>query len=163
MLSASSPILIESIKKSLIPALRAFRISSSLLRFAITITGTVDEYDYFGAWADTFTELTNPSEVVVHSTGHTLPSPESVNTGNAGQEQWESVLLSVSDVTVTEDDLGYGEWAVDDGSGDIRIDYLGDITYTPSIGDTFIEIIGVGWYSFDNFKMEPRNDNDLIQ
>jgi hypothetical protein len=135
---------------------------SSLARGdSITITGTVDEFDNFGGWIDTFTELIYPTAVTVHSSGHTLPSPESVDTGDAGQEQWESVLLSVSDVTVTEDDLGYGEWAVDDGSGDCRIDDLGDYTYTPSIGDTFTEIIGVCWYSFDNFKIEPRDDSDL--
>ncbi len=135
---------------------------SSLARGdSITITGTVDEFDNFGGWVDTFTELIYPTAVTVHSSGHTLPSPESVDTGDAGQEQWESVLLSVSDVTVTEDDLGYGEWAVDDGSGDCRIDDLGDYTYTPSIGDTFTEIIGVCWYSFDVFKLEPRDDSDL--
>jgi len=129
---------------------------------SVTVTGTIDEYDYFGAWIDTFTELIFPDAVVVHSTGHTLPSAEALDTGDVGQEQWESVLASVSDVTVTEDDLGYGEWAVSDGSGDIRIDDLGEITYTPSIGDTFTELIGVCWYSFDNFKIEPRNDSDLI-
>ncbi len=130
---------------------------------SVTVTGTIDEYDYFGAWVDTFTELVYPSAVVVHSTGHTLPTPEPLDTGDVGQEQWESVLVSVTDVTVTEDDLGYGEWAVSDSSGDIRIDDLGDdITYSPSIGDTFSEIIGVCWYSFDNFKIEPRDDNDLI-
>jgi len=136
---------------------------SSLARGdSITITGTIDEFDNFGGWVDTFTELVYPTEIVIHSTGHTLPSPEPLDTGDAGQEQWESVLVSVTNVTVTEDDLGYGEWAVSDGSGDIRIDDLGDYTYTPSIGDTFSEIIGVCWYSFDNFKIEPRNDSDLI-
>ncbi|MCK4807082.1 MAG: hypothetical protein KAT09_05525, partial [Candidatus Aegiribacteria sp.] len=122
---------------------------------SVTVTGEVQEYYYF-------TELINLSDVVVHSTGHTLPNPESVDTGDAGQEQWESVLVTVSDVTVTEDDLGFGEWAVDDGSGDIRIDDLGDYSYSPSIDDTFSEVIGVCWYSYDNFKIEPRNDSDLI-
>jgi hypothetical protein len=90
-----------------------------------------------------------------------MPDPEAVSTADAGQEQWESVLLSVSGVTVTEDDLGYGEWAVDDGSGEVRIDDLGDYSYTPSIGDDFSEIVGVCWYSFDVFKLEPRDDSDL--
>ncbi len=122
---------------------------------SVTVTGEIQEFFYL-------TELSYPSAVVVHSTGHTLPTPEPLGTGDVGQEQWESVLVSVSDVTVTEDDLGFGEWAVSDGSGDIRIDDLGEFTYTPSIGDDFSEIIGVCWYSFDNFKMEPRDDNDLI-
>ncbi|MEN8209075.1 MAG: hypothetical protein ABFR50_07470, partial [Candidatus Fermentibacteria bacterium] len=122
---------------------------------SVTVTGEIQEYF-------SLTELSYPSSVVVHSTGHTLPTPEPLSTVNVGQEQWESVLVSVSNVTVTEDDLGYGEWAVSDGSGDIRIDDLGDITYTPLVGDTFTEIIGVCWYSYDNFKIEPRDDSDLI-
>lgn len=123
---------------------------------SVTVTGVIDEYFYL-------TEMTFPyAEVTVESTGHALPAPEALDTGDVGQEQWESVLVSVADVTVTEDDLGYGEWAVDDGSGDIRVDDLGDYTYVPSIGDTFTEIIGVCWYSFDNWKIEPRDDADLI-
>ena len=130
---------------------------------SITITGTIDEYDYFGGWQESFTELVYPTEVIVHSTGHTLPPATLLDTGDTGQEQWESVLVSVEDVSVTEDDLGYGEWAVDDGSGDIRIDDMGEYTYTPSIGDAFSEIIGVCWYSFDNWKIEPRDDSDLTE
>jgi len=121
---------------------------------SVTVTGEIQEYYEF-------TELAYPSNVVVHSTGHTIPSPESVNTGDAGQEQWESVLISVSDVIVTQDNLPHGEWTVDDGSGDARIDDLGDYTYTPVAGDTLSEIIGVCWYSFDNYKMEPRDDSDI--
>lgn len=121
---------------------------------SVTVTGEVQEYY-------SFTELSYPTEVTVHSTGHVLPDPEPLDTGDVGDEQWESVLVAVSDVTVTEDDLGYGEWAVDDGSGDIRVDDLGDYGYTPSIGDTFSGIVGVCFYSFDVFKIEPRDDDDL--
>lgn len=122
---------------------------------SITITGEIQEYY-------DFTELSYPTEVVVHSTGHTLPSAESLATGDVGDEQWESVLVSVSDVEVTEDDLGYGEWAVDDDSGEIRVDDMGDYSYDPVIGDTFSEIIGVCFYSYSNWKLEPRDDADLI-
>jgi len=123
---------------------------------SITITGEIQEYY-------SFTELSYPSAVDVHSTGHTLPAAEALSTGSVAEEQWESVLVSVSDVEVSEDDLGYGEWAVDDGTGDIRIDDLGDYTYEPTVGDTFSEIIGVCMYSYDNWKIEPRDDSDLIE
>jgi len=121
---------------------------------SVTVTGEVQEYYEF-------TELSYPTEVTVHSGGHALPSPEALDTGDVGEEQWESVLVSVSDVSVTADSLGFGEWAVNDGSGEIRVDDLGDYTYTPDIGDAFSEIIGICWYSFDNFKLEPRDDDDL--
>ncbi|OPL18128.1 MAG: hypothetical protein AVO35_06390 [Candidatus Aegiribacteria sp. MLS_C] len=122
---------------------------------SVTVTGEIQEY--YG-----FTELAYPTSVLVHTTGNPIPDPEPVTTADAGQEQWESVLLMLTNATVTEDDLGYGEWAVDDGSGDIRIDDLGDYSYTPVIGDTFSQIVGVLWYSFDVFKLEPRDDSDLI-
>ena len=121
---------------------------------SVTVTGEVQEY--YG-----FTELSYPTVVTVHSTGHTQPAAEMLDSGDVGDEQWESVLVGVTDVTVTEDDLGYGEWAVDDGSGEIRVDDMGDYTYTPGIGDTFSEIIGVCFYSYDNWKIEPRDDSDL--
>jgi len=69
--------------------------------------------------------------------------------------------VEVRDVDVTEDDLGYGEWAVDDGSGEVRVDDMGDYSYSPSIGDAFSSIVGVCWYSYDNWKLQPRDDDDL--
>jgi hypothetical protein len=121
---------------------------------SVTVTGEVQEYYEF-------TELSYPTEVTVHSGGHALPAPEPLDTGDVGEEQWESVLVAVSDVTVTDDPDSYGQWMVDDGSGDLMVDDLGDYDYTAVIGDTFSEIIGVCWYSFDYFKLEPRNDDDL--
>lgn len=121
---------------------------------SVTVTGEVQEYYEF-------TELAYPTAVTVHSTGHTLPAAELLDSGDVGEEQWESVLVGVTDVTVTEDDLGYGEWAVDDGSGEIRVDDMGDYTYTPNIGDSFSEIIGVCVYLYGDWKIEPRDDSDL--
>jgi len=124
---------------------------------SVTVTGVVDEYFEL-------TEMTYPySEVTVESTGHALPAPEALETGDVGQEQWESVLVAVQNAEVTEEPDTFGEWAVDDGSGDIRVDDLGDYTYTPSLGDTLSEIIGVCWYSYSNWKIEPRDDADITE
>jgi len=108
------------------------------------------------------------TEVVVNSVdsshpGYTIPAPEAITTADVYLEKWEGVLVSVSSVTVTDDDLGYGEWYIDDGSGDARIDDLGDFSYSPSNGDFFVEIIGVAFYTYDNYKIEPRDDDDLTQ
>ena len=113
-------------------------------------------------------EFNGLTEVVVNSVDlnapdRAIPEPEEIFTADVALEKWEGVLVSVSNLTVTEDDLGYGEWYVDDGSGDARIDDMGDYSYSPSIGDTFSEIIGVCFYSLDNRKIEPRNNSDLIQ
>lgn len=122
---------------------------------SIVVSGDVQEF--FGL-----------TEVVVDSVdfsdpGHTIPAPEELSTSDVALEKWEGVLVSVSDVTVTDDDLGYGEWYVDDGSGDARIDDLGDFSYSPSNGDFFIEITGIAFYTYDNYKIEPRDNSDFTQ
>ncbi len=100
------------------------------------------------------------------STGNTLPDPAVVSTGDfvsAGTaEQWESVYLEFQNATVTNPDLGYGEWAFDDGSGATRADDMGSFTYTPALGDYYNFIRGIGWYSYSNYKLEPRDDNDFF-
>jgi predicted extracellular nuclease len=82
---------------------------------------------------------------------------------DVSQEQWESVLVRVENVTVADDDLGYGEWLVDDGSGGVRVDDLGNYGYSPTNGDLLNYVQGPLYYSFGNFKIEPRNDGDILQ
>ncbi len=121
----------------------------------VRVSGTVQEYY-------NMTELGYVSGLSVLSSSNPLPAPEVVPTGSAAQEQYESVLLQVQNVTVTDDDLGYGEWAVDDGSGPVRIDDKGSYTYTPSTGNVLVSITGPLFYTFSDFKMEPRNDADIV-
>lgn len=89
-----------------------------------------------------------------------LPDPVVLPTGDVSQEQWEGVLIKVEDVEVTDPDLGYGEWQVNDGSGNLVIDDL-MYHYSPSMGQKFDYIIGVLYYSYGNFKLEPRNADDI--
>jgi uncharacterized repeat protein (TIGR01451 family) len=134
---------------------------------AVRLLGRVDEY--YG-----LTQLRvdgSPAAVETLSTGNPVPGPNVVATtafddsDPARSEQWEGVLIEFQDATVTNDNLGYGEWSFDDGSGPARADDLGgsdgDLTYEPSAGDSYIFIRGIGWYSFDNYKLEPRDDADV--
>ncbi|ALM74356.1 hypothetical protein TBCH5v1_0383 [Thermococcus barophilus] len=89
-----------------------------------------------------------------------VPEPVTLPSGNVSQEKWESVLVKVVGVTVVDPDLGYGEWLVDDGSGPVRIDDL-IYRYTPEYGQKFDYIIGPVYYSYGNFKIEPRGPEDL--
>ncbi len=98
-------------------------------------------------------------------------SPAVLTTGEfpdddaAASEQWESVLIEFRNATVTDDDLGYGEWAFDDGSGAARADDLGgrdgDLSYDPQNGEVYNFIRGIGWYSYSHYKLQPRDDNDI--
>ncbi len=131
----------------------------------VRLLGTVQEYN--GMTELSIRNAPNAQEVI--SKGNSLPMPAVINTGdyvNAGTaEQWESVLIEFRAAEVTDPNLGYGEWAFDDGSGAARADDFGkndgDLTYTPQLGDYYKFIRGIGWYSYGNYKLEPRYDADI--
>jgi hypothetical protein len=113
------------------------------------------------------------------------PTPEVLQTnvigtggnGAASKEEWESVLLIYNNVTVTNENAdfpsNFGEMYVSDGSGDTRVeledgrhDYhnLSDPTrlFYVKTGSTFDALQGILYYSFSNYKLVPRNNNDFI-
>ncbi|MCD4669387.1 MAG: hypothetical protein K8S14_02955 [Actinomycetia bacterium] len=65
-------------------------------------------------------------------------------------------------VDVTQIGLPYYTWAIDDGSGECYAGTMGDFSYVPAVGDTISSFTGLLWYSRDNFKIEPRDDTDII-
>jgi predicted extracellular nuclease len=119
----------------------------------LEVTGEVTEY--YG-----LTEIAQGEVAFLGSSP--LPAPQVLPTGEVSQEAWESVLLRVEGVTVADEDLGYGEWLVDDGSGGARVDDLGDYSYAPSNGDLLEVVQGPLFFSFDDFKIEPRDDGDIV-
>lgn len=119
----------------------------------LEVTGTVSEYNGL-------TEIAFGIATVL-SSGNELPAPEVLSSGDVSQEQWESVLVRVENVTVTDDDLGYGEWEVDDTSGGARVDDLGDYGYSPTNGDLLDFVQGPLFYGYGDFKIEPRDDDDI--
>jgi hypothetical protein len=87
-----------------------------------------------------------------------------VSTGDlAAEERWEGVLVKVEDIDVTSDPDQYGQFYVNDGTGDYMVDDLGDYGYSASQGDTLQSMTGVDWYSFDEYKLQPRDDGDIAQ
>ncbi|RMF37742.1 MAG: PKD domain-containing protein [Chloroflexi bacterium] len=121
----------------------------------VRITGEVAEYHGL-------TELDNLTAYQVESGGNPLPDPVVLPTGDVSQEQWEGVLVRVENVTVVNADLGYGEWSVDDGSGEVIIDDKGDYSYTPTEGDELRSITGPLDYHHGAFKIQPRDDADIV-
>jgi predicted extracellular nuclease len=119
----------------------------------LEVEGTVSEYSGL-------TEIAYGAATVL-STGNPLPAAQVLASGAAAEEQWESVLLRVENVTVTDADLGYGEWLVDDGSGGLRVDDLGSYGYTPGDGDRLDYVQGPLYYAYGDFKLEPRSDDDI--
>lgn len=120
----------------------------------VRLTGTVEEY--FG-----LTEITHITQFEVLSKDNLLPAPQTLLTGNLAQERWEGVISRIEEVTVTDPDPGHGEWIVDDGSGPIRIGDRGTYTYAPKYGDQLDGVTGPIDFSYNNFKLQPRDEGDI--
>ncbi len=126
----------------------------------VTVTGVVDEY--YG-----MTEITQsgddppvPVSCSITSSGNHYDSVL-VPTTDVGQEQYESLLVTVFNVDVVS--LGdYGMWTVDDGSGAVVVDDDMDYLYAPAVGDGLSVIYGVVVYSFSEFKLNPRFSSDIV-
>jgi uncharacterized repeat protein (TIGR01451 family) len=128
----------------------------------LLLGGTV--YEYYG-----LTEFLEPDVYVVLSDTWPLPAPVLTTTAvittasPATAEPLESVLLQVQGTQVTNDDLGYGEWGITDWTGvEARVGDLGDYTYVPQLGD-WLNVRGILWYDFNDYKIEPRYDPDIEQ
>jgi hypothetical protein len=119
---------------------------------SVRVTATVDEY--FG-----MTELVGPV-VDILSSSAVLPGPTILTTGAVNNEDYESVLVRVVDAICTNDSLGNGEWEINDGSGSVVVDDMG-VPYVPDSGQIYT-VTGPVMYSFGDFKIEPRDSNDII-
>lgn len=118
-----------------------------------------DEVDVTGTVTESFdlTIITGSSAVIL-SSGNTLPAAEALVTNGMNAEEWEGVLVTVTG-PVSNGDIGFGEWAVNDISGDAIVDDLG-IALTPVDAGVTYTVTGPNYYSFGAFKIEPRNLND---
>ena len=99
-----------------------------------------------------------------------IPHPSHVATDGPVAEAFEGVLLRVHDVSVlsTRPDCPQ-EWGEFSVQGDpwvpgflgLRVDDMGDWTYGPALGDELATITGPLAFTWDNAKLEPRDDADL--
>lgn len=91
-------------------------------------------------------------------------------TGSPEAESYEGVLLEFNNVYVSDPfpdrPSNFGEIEINDGTGGYRVDengtYLGNFDSTYALNDKFQKIIGIGWYSFNNYKLKPRSAEDVI-
>ncbi|MEP7358390.1 MAG: hypothetical protein ABI847_14175, partial [Anaerolineales bacterium] len=114
--------------------------------------------------------LGTPFTLQVLSTGSAVPGPDVIATGDyisaTTAEQWESVYIQFEDATVLTAADGFGEWTFSDGSGAVKADDLGaadgDLAYSPQVGDFYRYIRGIGYWSFGEYKLVPRSDDDIL-
>jgi len=122
----------------------------------VEVTGKVSEY--YG-----FTEIGNISALSILSSGNQVPAPVEISTNElATEEAYEGVLVKIRNVTVTQTPDEHGQWYVDDGSGQCQIDD-GIYEYpNPQIGNEFISITGAVDYSYDEYGLNPRSEEDFV-
>ncbi|MDM8521227.1 pullulanase-type alpha-1,6-glucosidase [Anaerolineales bacterium HSG6] len=121
----------------------------------VIVAGTVEEN--FGV-----TQFAQDSMLQVISSSNTLPTYKVLPTGQVGHEDWESMLVKVENVTVTNDNVGHGEWEVNDGSGALLLDDLANGVTVPPTWTKLDAIQAPLYFSYYNFKMVPRNNDDIL-
>ncbi|MEL6348198.1 MAG: MopE-related protein, partial [Myxococcota bacterium] len=93
------------------------------------------------------------------------PEPLDINVllDPARAEPWEGVLVSVSDVAVTELRAFSGECVIDDGLvvSNLAYSYLND--FPIEVDNKFSQITGPVHYLFEEFRIVPRGSEDLIR
>ncbi len=94
-----------------------------------------------------------------------------IGTGGANAEAYESCLIRVKNVTVSnpfpDGSSNYGEFMVNDGSGNLRVDdvslkFNGNLDSSFALNDHIDEIVAIHYYSYGNYKILPRSYNDII-
>ena len=136
----------------------------------IEVTGYI--YEYYG-----YTELSgnsDPVTVTVLSSGNAVPDADVVQTADlvsAGTaEQYESCLVEVHDVVVTEEQINYGQWYITDTSATpCQVD--DGFFYLDAVVPPIVITLGMEWavvrgcldYSYDEFGINPRTPDDLIE
>ena len=118
----------------------------------ITITADVSEFY-------NLTELSNVIAYTVNSTGNTLPAVVTLTTAQISDEQYEGVLVSVSNANCTTAPDTHNTWQVDDGSGACGVNNL-MYAFTPTVGTSY-NVTGPLYYTWGTFAIAPRYAADI--
>ena len=123
---------------------------------SVDIEGVYEEYyDLSEIQIDEITDVVVTGTFEINAV---MLDPCDIATGGALQEEYEGVLVRVANVSVTDEDLGYGEFEV---ANCLRVD---DMFYeaAPDPGDAYQLLTGAMNYSFDEAKLEPRAASDVV-
>jgi endonuclease I len=103
------------------------------------------------------TTLTNA--VINSSSAGSLPAAEVVTTLVANGEDYEGVLIQLSNATCTSYDATFQEWNVNNSSSSLRVDNLG-VTYVPTLGSVY-SVTGPLSGNAGFAGVVPRNSGDI--
>ena len=121
----------------------------------VLIQGEVQEYN-------DVTELGNISFFEVLSSDNQVPEASVVTTGElASSEAYEGCFVQIINAICINPDVDYGEALFDDGSGPMKTN---DYMYAPENGwiqDETYSIAGCLHYTFEEYKLEVRSEDDV--
>lgn len=125
---------------------------------SVIVTGEVSEYY-------SLTEFAFPDEVYILTSNNPLPNPINITTGELGNEDYESMLVQVNDVTVTYATFNfddYGAWRVDDGTGECIIHNTEEgYEYPATLAEQISSITGICTFNYDEWKIDLRMEDDV--
>jgi hypothetical protein len=118
--------------------------------------------EYFGQTQLYLNDATKVGSAATAPQPFDVPHPSQVATGGVLAEPFEGVLLRVHDVEVqnTRPDCphDFGEFRL---NGGLRVDDLAKLEYVAQVGDQLAEVVGPLAFTFNNSKLEPRDDFDV--
>ncbi|MFC1799671.1 lamin tail domain-containing protein [Candidatus Eisenbacteria bacterium] len=128
---------------------------------SVILTGRVQEYynltEIYLFATDCYTEVSTGNAVY-----ETLLPTGDMNTGALHPETYEGMLVRADNVTVTNGDLGNGQWEINDGSGPCIVDDVAYYAYQPQLGHTIESVWGIFDYAYSEYKIQPRSDDDIV-
>jgi len=119
---------------------------------SVILQGKVTEYF-------NMTEITQVTVLTVLGQA-AVPQPLGISTAQVNMEEFESVLVRVFNAECTNANAGFGMWAINDGSGVAKVDSMFYKYPNPVQGESY-NVTGPVMYSFNEFRIEPRNAADV--
>ncbi len=106
------------------------------------------------------TQIENVSDFQTINIGGTVADPVVIATNAVADEQYESCFVRVEDAECTVVQNNYGEWTVNDGSGDVTLKDNGVFTFTETLGEIY-NVNGVIMYSYSEYSIHYRIASDI--
>ena len=132
---------------------------------SVIVTGEVSEFQYNDPTNEKMTELAFPDQVYILSSNNPIPNPIDISTENLPNEDYEGMLVKVSNVTVSYATFNfddYGQWSVTDGTGDCYIHNTEEgYEYPAVLGEYISSITGICTYLFGDWKIDLRIEDDV--
>ena len=140
----------------------------------VQVTALVEEYyglselnvaDTSDAYADV-TSLSTGATMVPYETTTGAIGEECTSTG----EEYEGLLVKLTNVEIVGEPNNYGEVSIDDGSGVTQLedgllntdDHLADLLGTDTLtGQSLASITGVVNFAYGSFEVHPRTADDI--